>query len=227
MELWDGNRMSYTKEKNLKKAILFDLDGTLWDSSEQCTEAWNECLCTQTNLTKQIIVDDMHGYMGKTIEAIAALMLPELSKGEQLRIIKLCTDNEQVYLQNHKAKLYPDEYEILSELSEDYELGIVSNCQDGYIQIYLVQCGFAELFCDFESAGKTEKSKGENIRLVMERQGIDKCVYIGDTQGDCDAAAEAGIPFIHASYGFGRVDNAVGVLTKLSDLREILKSIGI
>lgn len=209
----------------MKKAILFDLDGTLWDSSQQCTEAWNECIRTKTNLTKQITVNDMHRFMGKTIDVIAAMMLPELSEEEQMRIIRLCTDYEKPYLQNHKAQLYQNERETLEMLSKEYELGIVSNCQDGYIQVYLEQCGFADLFCDFECAGRTGKSKGENIRLLMERQGIEKCVYIGDTQGDCDAAAEAGVAFVHAAYGFGTADNAVGVLTQLSDLPEIVQKL--
>ena len=34
-------------------------------------------------------------------------------------------------------------------------------------------------------------------------------LYIGDTQGDYDAATAAGVPFLHAAYGFGSIDRQV------------------
>lgn len=207
----------------MKQGILFDLDGTLWDSSQEVTDAWNLCLRTQTDRPEQFTLRDMHGFMGKTLEVIANLMFPFLPTEEQIRLIKMCTATEHEYLLTHPAKLYAGEFETLRKLSENYTLGVVSNCQDGYIQIYLQQCGFSELFQEFECAGRTGKTKGRNIRLVMERQGIERCWYVGDTQGDCDAAEEAGIPFIHAAYGFGKVKTCAASLKDLRDLPAVME----
>ncbi len=202
----------------MKQGILFDLDGTLWDSSPEVTEAWNRCIREQTDRTEQFTLDDMHSFMGRTMEAIAAMMFPALPQSEQLRILNLCTESEHAYLADHPAKLFAGERGIIETLAAHYTLGVVSNCQDGYIEIYLKQCGFSGLFADYESAGRTGLSKGENIRLVMERQGITDCIYVGDTQGDCDAADAAGVHFIHAGYGFGKVTHADAVLRDLAEL---------
>jgi phosphoglycolate phosphatase len=207
-----------TERKPMKKGILFDLDGTLWDSSAECTEAWNTAIREQTDRTEQFTVDDMHNFMGRTMEAIAALMFPSLPEAERLHILQLCTEHEHTYLRSHPAQLYAGERAVMEALAKDYALGVVSNCQDGYIEIYLDQCGFSGLFCDHECAGRTGKSKGENIRLVMERQGITDCIYVGDTQGDADAAKEAGIPFIHAAYGFGKPDACAAAIRDISEL---------
>lgn len=201
----------------MKKGILFDLDGTLWDSSAEVTEAWNEAILAQGR-TEQFTVADMHNFMGRTLEAIAAMMFPAEPQNEQIRLILACEDNEYKYLRAHKAQIFDREYETLKALSQEYALGIVSNCQDGYIEIFLDQCGFPQLFCDHECAGVTGLTKGQNIRLVMQRQGIEQCVYLGDTQGDADAAREAGIPFIHAGYGFGHVDAADAVIRNITEL---------
>ena len=204
----------------MKKGILFDLDGTLWDSSAECTEAWNIAIRENTDRTEQFTVRDMHNFMGRTLEAIAELMFPSLPETERLDILRCCTDREYSYLREHPARLYDRERTVMETLAKDFVLGVVSNCQDGYIEIFLEQCGFSALFTDYECAGRTGKSKGQNIRLVMQRQGIDRCVYVGDTQGDADAAAETGIPFIHAAYGFGRVRHADAVLHDLAGLPE-------
>lgn len=207
----------------MRKGILFDLDGTLWDSSHEVVEAWNAAIRAEGR-PEQITLDDMHSYMGRTMEAIAAMMFPNDPTAEQIRLLQVCTAAEHGYLMHHAPALYSGEREIIAELAREYTLGIVSNCQDGYIQIYLHHCGFAELFTDIECAGRTGKSKGENIRLVMERQGLDSCIYVGDTQGDADAARLAGIPFFHAAYGFGTVDRADAVLNDLRELPEKLST---
>ena len=49
------------------------------------------------------------------------------------------------------------------------------------------------------------------IRLIVERNGLQSPVYVGDTQWDCDAATAAGVPFIFAAYGFGHVENTPAI----------------
>lgn len=208
-----------------KKAILFDLDGTLWDSSEQVIASWNQCIRTEMGRQEQFTVAQMQSFMGKTLEEIAALMFPMLPDEARCRILMRCTEAEHGYLKQHPAVLYPSSKEIITRLAETYLLGIVSNCQDGYIQCYLEQCGFAGCFSDFECAGRTGQHKGHNIRLVMERNGITDCVYVGDTQGDADAAAFAGIPFIHAAYGFGSVKTCTAALHSIGELPQIAEAL--
>ena len=53
---------------------------------------------------------------------------------------------------------------------------------------------------------------------VLERSGMDRALYLGDTQGDLDAADRAGIPFVHAAYGFGKVDRPVPAIHDLAEL---------
>lgn len=213
----------------MKKGILFDLDGTLWDSSKQVTDSWNRTIREKTNRTEQFTVDDMHRFMGKTLEVITEMMFPALPEKERVAILKMCSVDEIAYLEHPKADdrpvLFPDEQAIIRELAKEYTLGIVSNCQVGYIETYLNQIPFADAFTDIECAGRTGKSKGENIRLVMERQGITDCVYVGDTQGDADAAKTAGVRFIHAAYGFGKVDACDAVLEDIRRLPQTVKNL--
>ena len=74
-------------------------------------------------------------------------------------------------------------------------------------------------------AGRTGLDKGANIRLVMERNGVTKAVYVGDTQGDADAAAKAGVPFIFAEYGFGMVNAAAARIASLPELPAAVEKI--
>ena len=59
----------------------------------------------------------------------------------------------------------------------------------------------------------------------MERNGNDRAFYLGDTQGDLNAADQAGIPFVHAAYGFGRVDRAVPAIQELSQLPALARKL--
>ena len=210
----------------MKKGILFDLDGTLWDSSAEVTQAWNQAILAQGR-TEQFTVADMHNYMGRTLEVIAAMMFPGLPDAERIAILQRCSDDEITYLRNPDVHppLFPEEETIIRALAKKYTLGIVSNCQVGYIETYLGKIPFADAFTDLECAGRTGLSKGENIRLVMERQGITDCIYVGDTQGDADAAQQAGVKFIHAAYGFGSVSSCDAVLDDIRSLPQTISSV--
>lgn len=208
----------------MNKGIIFDLDGTLWDSSKQVVMSWNEVLLRRSETDRQITTDDMHNYMGRTMKVIAELMLPELPVEVRENILRECENNENDYLSRHGGVLFHDLEQVLRELSQKYKLFIVSNCQIGYIETFLKYYGFEKYFADTENYGNTGMEKGDNIRLVVERNRLDKVVYIGDTQGDCDASDYAGVPFIHAAYGFGTINREVPKVNNLHEIAEVVKT---
>ena len=202
-----------------KTMLLFDLDGTLWDSAAPVAESWNQVLQREVPSLPPLTVDDIHSVMGMTMKEIGLSLYPDCQIPNRETVLDECCDYEVEYLYTHCGTLYPNFRATLQSLkAEGYTLGVVSNCQRGYIDAFLASSGAADLFADYEEWGRTGLPKGENIRLVMERNGFSHAIYIGDTRKDQEAARAAGIPFIHAAYGFGTVENPEGVIRSLAAL---------
>ncbi len=77
-------------------------------------------------------------------------------------------------------------------------------CGERYLETFHRHTPIGDVFTDRECFGRTHKPKHENIRAIIERRRLLSPCYVGDTAGDEAAAATAGVPFFHASYGFGK-----------------------
>ena len=209
--------------KKWEKGILFDLDGTLWDSAEGVAESWSTALI-QLGRPERCTVDMCHRLMGKTMVDIARIMFPDEKLEEAERLLKVCTDAENAWLAERGGQLYEGMMETLEGLKNaGYFLAVVSNCQEGYIEAFIHAHHLEALFDDTECYGHTRKLKGDNVRLVVERNGLSEAIYVGDTMGDYEAATHAGVGFIHAAYGFGTVPQGTAAVKDIRELMERVK----
>ena len=213
--------------KRMKETMLiFDLDGTLWDSSQPVAESWNEVFERRHADLQPLTAQDIRNVMGKTMEEIARTILPVYDEAGK-ELFAECETYEVDYVSEHGGTLFEGVEETLQELmDEGYRLAIVSNCQTGYIGAFLKSMKMDKYFCDTEEWGNTLLPKDENIRLVMDRNNCEKAIYIGDTQKDMDSARGAGIPFIHAAYGFGQTVEPDGVINAFNELPGVVRQIG-
>lgn len=202
------------------KNIIFDVDGTLWDTTEVVAKAWNRAISEAGGIAAVITPSVLKKEFGKTMEIIADDLFYDASKEKRSLIMKQCCKYEHDALrENTDNLLFPDVKETIRKLSEKCHLFIVSNCQSGYIELFMKKAGIEEYITDCECFGNTGKCKGENIKLVIERNNLDDVVYVGDTQGDYEATILAGIPFVHAKYGFGSVPDCY---MDINDIKELL-----
>ena len=195
----------------LYDSVIFDLDGTLWDSCQSVAESWRDTLAKWHGGLFVPGVEDIQSIMGMTEEQIAEKLFSAYGPAA-LAVCQDCIRRENAYIAAHGARLYPGVEELLRTLSLSRGLYIVSNCQQGYIECFLKYTGFARFFRDYECSGNTGLNKAENIRLVVRRNRLLHPVYVGDTRMDQASAAAAGLPFIHAAYGFGQVERPDGVI---------------
>lgn len=205
-------------------SIIFDVDGTLWDTTHVVADAWNEVVRSETSLDLSITPQKLKTLFGKTMPDIAAILFPEEPKENQLRLIDLCCQREEEALRKKSGALYPQLESVLTQLAARLPLFLVSNCQAGYIETFLDCTGFAPYITDHLCPGDTGEGKVENIREIIRRHHLKSPVYVGDTDGDYQAVKSAGdsIPFIFASYGFGFVENPDYVITCPADLLSLL-----
>lgn len=205
-----------TKEK--ADGIIFDLDGTLWDSTEVILKVWNDAAKDFKEITTEVTMEDIQGAMGLLLLDIGKKFYPYIDEKRLSEIVKHCSKTENEYLSIHGAKLYDNIEETLKKLSKNHKLFIVSNCQDGYIEAFYKAHNLEKYFVDFENPGRTGMPKWENIKLIVERNNLKNPVYVGDTAGDRKAAKLAGVPFVFAKYGFGDVEDYEFVVDKFEDV---------
>lgn len=208
------------------KNFILDIDGTLWDSTGVVATGWNKAIkeAAIPELKELVITADiLKKEFGKPMDVIADDLFGPIDPAKKAALLKLCCQYEhQAIVENTKDITFPGVRESLRELSKKAGLYIVSNCQDGYIELVMEKNGISDIIKDYECFGRTGLQKDENIKLVVERNALEDVVYVGDTAGDQEASKKAGLPFVFAFYGFGNVSDADYVIKEFSDLLELV-----
>lgn len=189
----------------MQEALIFDLDGTLWDTCPACAVAWNRALASHAIPYRQITTHDMRGVAGLPHGECVTTVLHDLTT-EQHRLIEAHTAiGDMDAIRELGGELYAGVAQGLARLASAYPLYIVSNCQAGYIELFYEFSGLGHLFRDHECWGNTGEPKAANIARLIARNKLQNPVYIGDTLGDASAAAACRVPFLHAGWGYGQL----------------------
>ena len=201
--------------------IIFDVDGTLWDSTTVVEKAYNKALREFGITDITIKADDLKKLFGLPMDDIIKVLLPDSSEELRKKFKPLCFSYEEDHLRKEAGTVYPGLEETLKVLSGKYPLFIVSNCQAGYIELFFEKTGLGKYFKDHTCPGDTGLLKAGNIKYIAEKNGLKCPVYVGDTHMDEEACREAGVPFVFASYGFGHGIKPDYVIDALPDLARL------
>ncbi len=199
--------------------IIFDLDGTLWDTSEIILKAWNDVF--QRNNLNKISKMELDNVMGLDMISIFNTLQPTADR----KVLDEMIEYEEIYLKKYKTGIYNNTISTITKLSKDNRLFIVSNCQKGYIDIFLDVYDLRTYFTDYLCWGDTEKTKGETIRMLMNKNNSTNACYVGDTLGDKIASDDAHIPFVYAKYGFGEVEECDYYIDDILEIGEVIEDI--
>lgn len=206
------------------ESLILDIDGTLWDSRALVAQGYNLQLRDEGLESCCVDAETLRPLFGKTMSEIADRLFPRFPEEIRYPLMERCMARENRFLESDPCRVgYPEVAETLRALSERHRLFIVSNSQRGYPELCMEKLGIASYISSHLCFGDTGVSKGQTIRLLMERENVLSAAYVGDTQGDLEAAEEAGIPFLWASYGFGAAARYAEKLDRFSDLLNLDK----
>ena len=186
------------------KAVIFDLDGTLLDTLTDLAEGTNYAL--RINGFPERTLDEIRRFVGNGARKLIERAVPDGQVEEALEKVR---QDFNVYYKIHckdHTGPYPGIMEMLQELvQQGYSLGVVSNKPDFAVQ-ELIPEYFPDIFASIsgERQGVAKKPAPDLIREAMKNLHADssEAVYVGDSEVDLEAAANAGIPCISVAWGF-------------------------
>ncbi|NCB34010.1 MAG: HAD family hydrolase [Erysipelotrichia bacterium] len=173
-----------------KLGLIFDVDGTLCDSTEVMKIAWNEILDQVPYHHVKMTDEFISRYMGKPMDEWAKGVLPGLDIDTACEIVRQCSDQEYTEIERIGTNLYPDIQKTFRILHGKYHLYILSNCGIGYIERVMKCAGIEEYVDAHLCNGDTNLDKPDNIRQMVKEQGLTRCAYIGDTERDHECCAD-------------------------------------
>ena len=180
----------------MKKAVLFDLDGTLLDTLGDLHAAVNHVL-------------GEFGYPQRSIEEVCrfvgngAAQLIRLAVPEGVDFVPVLAAFQSYYAAHCDilTKPYDGILDALAVLGQKYPLAVVSNKPDRAVK-ELAQIYFPGLYARGESTDCPRKPAPDMVRKALEAIGAEWCVYVGDSDVDILTASNAGVPCLSVTWGF-------------------------
>ena len=176
--------------------VLFDLDGTLLDTLADLTDGVNAAL-TEFGYPLRTL-EEVRRFVGNGAARLMQLAVPQ---GEDWQ---KPLEAFQRYYRAHcqvKTAPYPGILEALEEISGQYPVAIISNKPDKAVKPLCAQY-FPGIFAQGEVAGCPRKPAPDMVLLGMEKIGVERCIYVGDSEVDVLTAQNAGVPCLSVLWGF-------------------------
>lgn len=199
----------------MNDAIIFDLDGTLWNASVSTAKGYNKGL-EKLKMQKRITAKEIEKVTGKPYKECVEILFPDFK--QYSTFFETLNSNEKKIIESEGGILYEGVASGIKILSQNFPIFIVSNCQKWYLKTFLKFSGIKKYIKDFDCCEMSGVSKSEMIANMKKRHFLNNPVYVGDTAGDQEAAELAKVEFIYVSYGFGEIKKECLSFSNFSDL---------
>ncbi len=187
-------------------SLIFDMDGTLWDNVDAYVTSWNKALKIKQHPVEVTRLEVLK-LMGKEAKQMLNAILPDVSAEVHDNLFDEVIAQYQLLLPHMKPHIFDGVHDGLERLSKKYKLFMLSNCEEGGLVNFMKHTKTSHLFTDYMEHGQNLQPKSFNLQLLKQRNGLEKPVYVGDTDSDSRQSTIAGIPFVYMAYGFGKTDS--------------------
>ncbi|MCP4405438.1 MAG: HAD family hydrolase [bacterium] len=186
-------------------AIIFDVDGTLWNATAATAQGLEQALRELGLSTSPITAADVERVTGNPIDVCVKAWLPHVPESTFPTLIPLFASCEQAIVEREGGQFYEGVQAGLRTLASRFSLYLVSNCQHRYLDGFLAHCQARSCLKDWDCFGLSQCSKQDMLITMQQKHAIQNGIYIGDTRGDHQAATGAHLDFGYAQYGFGEI----------------------
>lgn len=187
----------------MKKAVIFDLDGTLLNTLDDLKDSVNVALKEQ-GLPERTL-EEVRQFVGNGIHKLIERAVPEGVTSENVEQV---FGTFRSYYMEHcqdKTCAYPGIQELLAELtSREISMAIVSNKADAAVK-ELAKQYFSEITVAIgERDGIARKPAPDSVFEALRLLGVSKedALYVGDSDVDVATAKNAGLPCVAVTWGF-------------------------
>ena len=202
--------------------IIFDLDGTLWETIDATYEA-TKIITNKHKELKPITRETIIKGMGLSTIENAINYIPYMPAEEGIKYMKEISEKTSEIINKDNVIIYNGVIETIKKLSKKYKLGIITNNRDKYAETFLKISNLKEYFTDYMGAASYNMTKGEAIKKMVQKYNEIENYYVGDIKKDQEATEYAGIEFIHAKYGFNPTLKSKKYINNIIDLQKIIK----
>jgi phosphoglycolate phosphatase len=201
-------------------AIIFDIDGTLWNACATSAKGMNRTL-ENLKIPKVLTTQDIENISGKPSDQVLPILFGELLD-QHPDLIERIDEGERQAIEEEGGLIFDGVIKGIQELSQVSKVFLVSNCDDWYLEAFIKFAGLSKYISGANCYGLSGITKANMITNILKNNNAQHAVYIGDTLSDQKAAALANINFIGATYGFGNVSTAQKSFDSFAEIVENL-----